>query len=42
MLVDAGLLARREEDSIDDFRKGFDFDRVFVEEYVVPIPAEFE
>lgn len=42
LLVDAGLLARREEDSIDDFRKGFDFDRVFVEEYVVPIPAEFE
>ncbi len=40
LLVDAGLLARREEDSIEDFREGFDFDRVFVEEYVIPMPAE--
>jgi uncharacterized repeat protein (TIGR04138 family) len=40
LLVDAELLARRDEDTIDDFRKGFDFDRVFVEEYSVPLPAD--
>jgi len=42
LLVDTGLLARRDEDTIDDFRKGFDFDRAFVDEYIVPLPAELE
>jgi len=40
LLVDAGLLARREEDSIDDFRTGFDFEHAFVEQYEVTIPKD--
>jgi uncharacterized repeat protein (TIGR04138 family) len=40
LLVDAGLLARREEDSIEDFREGFDFDDVFVNQYSIPLPHE--
>jgi len=39
LLVEAGLLSRREEDSLDDFRESFDFERVFVEEYPVRLPA---
>jgi len=40
LLVDKGLLSRREEDSIEDFREGFDFDCVFVENYSVALPAD--
>lgn len=40
LLVDAELLARRDEDSIDDFREGFDFDHAFVEQYQVPLPSD--
>ncbi|MFT6362727.1 MAG: putative repeat protein (TIGR04138 family), partial [Planctomycetota bacterium] len=38
LLVDEELLSRREEDSIEDFREGFDFDAVFVENYSVSLP----
>jgi len=40
LLVDAGLLARQEGDSIEDFREGFDFDAAFVDSYEVPLPSE--
>lgn len=40
LLVDAGLLNRQESDTLDDFREEFDFDRVFVEEYVPSLPEE--
>lgn len=40
LMVDAGMLSRREGDSLDDFREDFDFERVFVEEYPVRLPAE--
>ena len=33
MLVDAGMLNRQDEDSVEDFRSGFDFDEAFVESY---------
>jgi uncharacterized repeat protein (TIGR04138 family) len=39
LMVENGLLARRDEDSIDDFRDGFDFDATFVEDYSIPIPS---
>jgi len=39
LLVNEGLLNRREEDTIDDFREGFDFDQSFVEEYQLVLPA---
>ncbi len=32
-LIDAGLLAKTEQDDIDDFRNGFDFKKVFEDEY---------
>lgn len=38
ILVDASLLGRRDEDSLEDFRQGFDFDQVFKHQYIVPIP----
>jgi uncharacterized repeat protein (TIGR04138 family) len=40
LLVEEKLLNRRESDTIDDFRQGFDFDRYFVEEYVFDLPEE--
>ena len=40
LLVDAGLLSRRDEDRLDDFREGFDFDATFAEAYAVPLPTE--
>lgn len=39
LLVDNDLLSRRDEDSVDDFRDGFDFDAAFVEGYAIPIPS---
>jgi uncharacterized repeat protein (TIGR04138 family) len=38
LLVENGLLNRQETDSVEDFRKGFDFDEVFVHQYRVPLP----
>lgn len=40
LLVDAGLLARQENDTVEDFREGFDFDVAFVDEYAIPQPNE--
>jgi uncharacterized repeat protein (TIGR04138 family) len=40
LLVGEGLLNRRESDSIEDFREGFDFDEFFVERYEFELPAE--
>ncbi len=40
LLVNEGLLNRREEDTIEDFREGFDFDQFFVEGYEFVLPAE--
>lgn len=40
LLVDEGLLNRQESDSIDDFSDGFDFDEVFVKNYVPELPQE--
>jgi len=40
LLVGEGLLNRRDSDSIDDFREGFDFDEFFVEGYEIRLPAE--
>jgi uncharacterized repeat protein (TIGR04138 family) len=40
LLVEAGMLNRQENDSLDDFRQGFDFDQVFVHEYRPRFPAE--
>lgn len=40
LLVEGGLLNRREEDSIEDFREGFDFDAYFIEGYEFELPAE--
>jgi uncharacterized repeat protein (TIGR04138 family) len=33
LLVEQGLLKRQDEDKIDDFRAGFDFDRAFEQDY---------
>lgn len=41
LLVGQGLLNRRDSDSIDDFRDGFDFDEYFVDGYRIQLPAEF-
>lgn len=40
LLVDAGLLNRQEEDKIEDFKDGFDFDEVFVKKYKPKLPPE--
>jgi uncharacterized repeat protein (TIGR04138 family) len=40
LLVDAELLNRQENDSIEDFRNGFDFDAAFVDAYQPRLPAE--
>jgi len=32
-LIEAGLLTKRSEDSIDDFKNGSDFKKIFEEEY---------
>ncbi|MCB1005018.1 MAG: hypothetical protein KDB35_12620 [Acidimicrobiales bacterium] len=38
--VPGGLLNRREEDSLEDFREDFDFDRYFVDGYELQLPPE--
>lgn len=40
LLVEAGLLNRRESDSLEDFREDFDFDEVFVAQYSPEVPAD--
>lgn len=40
LLVDSGMLNRQDEDSIEDFRAGFDFDQAFVKSYRVRLPPE--
>ncbi len=40
LLVGEGLLNRRDSDTIDDFREGFDFDEFFVNSYQIRLPAE--
>ena len=40
LLVDAGLLNRQEEDRIDDFEEGFDYDDAFVKKYRPKLPSE--
>jgi uncharacterized repeat protein (TIGR04138 family) len=42
LLVDEKMLNRQDDDSIDDFRETFDFDRAFVDEYVPALPARLE
>lgn len=40
LLVERQLLNRQENDSIDDFKDGFDFDEAFVRHYRVALPPE--
>ena len=40
LLVDGGMLNRQDDDSIEDFRDGFDFDEAFVADYQLELPAE--
>ena len=40
LLVEANMLASRPEDSLDDFRDGFDFDVEFADEFEIAIPTE--
>ena len=37
-MVEEEKFSRNEEDTIDDFRDGFDFDEAFVESYAVRLP----
>ena len=39
-LIDAQLINRQEEDTIDDFRDGFDLDEAFVNRYRPVLPEE--
>jgi uncharacterized repeat protein (TIGR04138 family) len=40
LLVDAGMLNRQEEDSLEDFRDGFEFEQAFVKGYKVKLPQD--
>jgi len=40
LLVEGNLLKRQESDTIDDFRSGFDFDEVFVQNYSPVMPSD--
>ena len=40
LLVDEGMLNRQDSDSIDDFADDFNFDEVFVKNYVPELPRE--
>ena len=42
LLVETGLLSSREEDRLDDFREGFDFDAAFTHGYSIPIPGDLD
>ncbi len=41
LLVEAKMLNRQEDDTIEDFRDGFDFDEAFVDSYRPVLPPEF-
>jgi uncharacterized repeat protein (TIGR04138 family) len=36
-LVDAELMSKTDEDNLDDFKAGFDFDAALVEDYDIPL-----
>jgi uncharacterized repeat protein (TIGR04138 family) len=38
LLVDNGMLNRQDEDTLEDFRDGFDFDEAFVRSYAPKLP----
>jgi uncharacterized repeat protein (TIGR04138 family) len=38
LLVDEGLLRRKESDTLADFEQDFDFDEAFVQSYAPPLP----
>ncbi len=40
LLVEAGLLNRQEDDKIEDFKDGFEFDDAFVKKYKPKLPPE--
>ena len=40
LLVDAGMLNRQDNDTIEDFRQGFDYDEAFVRSYEPRLPPE--
>ncbi len=40
LLVEKGLLSRREEDTLDDFRLDMDFEKAFVTEYQLQLPKQ--
>lgn len=40
LLVENQMLNRQEEDTLDDFRGGYDFDRAFVDDYRVELSPE--
>ncbi len=42
LLVEAQQLSSREEDRLDDFREGFDFDAAFAASYEISIPGELD
>jgi uncharacterized repeat protein (TIGR04138 family) len=41
MLVEKGMLNRQDNDTIEDFREGFDFEETFVDGYAPALPKEF-
>ena len=40
LLVDNDLLNRQDNDTIEDFKDGFDFDQAFVDSYVLQLPPK--
>lgn len=40
LMVEGGMLNRRESDSIEDFRSDIDFDEAFVANYEPPLPEQ--
>jgi uncharacterized repeat protein (TIGR04138 family) len=42
LLVEAGMLKRQEQDSLDDFKVGFDFEQAFVEGYKADLSGHAE
>lgn len=42
LLVDEGLLRRKDSDTLADFERGFDFDEAFVERYTPPLPRSLD
>lgn len=42
LLVDEGLLNRRDTDSIEEFRDAFDFEEAFVSAYHPAVPSDLE